>query len=272
MLLTLEPLLARSPFLVLHVRRSNLVGDALRELSIHSDIDLKKPLKVSFPHVFSTLSFSKYFCSLSAILITTSPECSSFSIGVAHRNTWSSHCKGWVLFLTLGVLWQWIVYKKASTGWTPPGVLSVQGPEEEAFYDVSILPVCRNRLFTVGCVLSLKLSQSSVAAVTLLLWWLEWQVVIYDLHKKLKFSKYLICHLYSLSVPAGRAVKWARGLSWVWACGTNCFACLPIRERFDSLSLRSAPLSLTCFFYRSSLMVRKLLMLEEWQRNFSCCC
>jgi len=49
MLLTLEPLLARSPFLVLHVRRSNLVGDALRELSIHSDIDLKKPLKVSFP-------------------------------------------------------------------------------------------------------------------------------------------------------------------------------------------------------------------------------
>lgn len=48
MLLTLEPLLARSPFLVLHVRRSNLVGDALRELSIHSDIDLKKPLKVSF--------------------------------------------------------------------------------------------------------------------------------------------------------------------------------------------------------------------------------
>lgn len=47
MLLTLEPLLARSPFLVLHVRRNNLVGDALRELSIHSDIDLKKPLKVS---------------------------------------------------------------------------------------------------------------------------------------------------------------------------------------------------------------------------------
>lgn len=58
MLLTLEPLLARSPFLVLHVRRSNLVGDALRELSIHSDIDLKKPLKVSFPHTFSTLSSS----------------------------------------------------------------------------------------------------------------------------------------------------------------------------------------------------------------------
>uniref|UniRef100_A0A8C2QFS7 Hect domain and RLD 3 n=1 Tax=Cricetulus griseus TaxID=10029 RepID=A0A8C2QFS7_CRIGR len=48
MLLTLEPLLARSPFLVLHVRRNHLVGDALRELSIHSDIDLKKPLKVIF--------------------------------------------------------------------------------------------------------------------------------------------------------------------------------------------------------------------------------
>ena len=53
MLLTLEPLLARSPFLVLHVRRNNLVGDALRELSIHSDIDLKKPLKVS-PSVYSS--------------------------------------------------------------------------------------------------------------------------------------------------------------------------------------------------------------------------
>ncbi|XP_064416275.1 probable E3 ubiquitin-protein ligase HERC3 isoform X2 [Latimeria chalumnae] len=48
MLLTLEPLLARNPFLVLHVRRSNLVSDALRELSIHSDLDLKKPLKVIF--------------------------------------------------------------------------------------------------------------------------------------------------------------------------------------------------------------------------------
>lgn len=53
MLLTLEPLLARSPFLVLHVRRNNLVGDALRELSIHSDIDLKKPLKVS-PSFYSS--------------------------------------------------------------------------------------------------------------------------------------------------------------------------------------------------------------------------
>ncbi|XP_015200074.1 probable E3 ubiquitin-protein ligase HERC3 isoform X1 [Lepisosteus oculatus] len=48
MLLTLEPLLARNPFLVLHVRRDNLVSDALRELSIYSDIDLKKPLKVIF--------------------------------------------------------------------------------------------------------------------------------------------------------------------------------------------------------------------------------
>lgn len=60
MLLTLEPLLARSPFLVLHVRRNNLVGDALRELSIHSDIDLKKPLKVS-PSAYS----SKYLPSFS---------------------------------------------------------------------------------------------------------------------------------------------------------------------------------------------------------------
>ncbi|KAM9331112.1 putative E3 ubiquitin-protein ligase HERC3 [Gastrophryne carolinensis] len=47
-LLSLEPMLARNPFLVLHVRRSSLVADALRELSIHSDIDLKKPLKVIF--------------------------------------------------------------------------------------------------------------------------------------------------------------------------------------------------------------------------------
>ncbi|KAG8134394.1 putative E3 ubiquitin-protein, partial [Naja naja] len=50
MFLTLEPLLARNPFLVLHVRRSNLVGDALRELSIHSDVDLKKPLKCFVEH------------------------------------------------------------------------------------------------------------------------------------------------------------------------------------------------------------------------------
>ncbi|XP_056423740.1 probable E3 ubiquitin-protein ligase HERC3 isoform X3 [Hyla sarda] len=48
MLLSLEPMLARNPYLVLHVRRTNLVSDALRELSIYSDIDLKKPLKVIF--------------------------------------------------------------------------------------------------------------------------------------------------------------------------------------------------------------------------------
>ncbi|XP_030643542.1 putative E3 ubiquitin-protein ligase HERC3 [Chanos chanos] len=48
MLLTLEPLLARNPFLVLHVRRDHLVSDALRELTVYSDLDLKKPLKVIF--------------------------------------------------------------------------------------------------------------------------------------------------------------------------------------------------------------------------------
>ncbi|KAK6494153.1 putative E3 ubiquitin-protein ligase HERC3 isoform X1 [Huso huso] len=48
MLLTLEPMLARNPFLVLHVRRVSLVSDTLRELSICSDVDLKKPLKVIF--------------------------------------------------------------------------------------------------------------------------------------------------------------------------------------------------------------------------------
>uniref|UniRef100_A0A3B3SXT5 HECT and RLD domain containing E3 ubiquitin protein ligase 3 n=1 Tax=Paramormyrops kingsleyae TaxID=1676925 RepID=A0A3B3SXT5_9TELE len=48
MLLTLEPLLARNPFLVLHVRRGHLVSDALRELALYSDVDLKKPLKVIF--------------------------------------------------------------------------------------------------------------------------------------------------------------------------------------------------------------------------------
>ncbi|CAN2388977.1 E3 ubiquitin-protein ligase HERC3 [Pristimantis euphronides] len=48
MLLTMEPMLAKNPYLVLHVRRTSLVSDALRELSIHSDIDLKKPLQVIF--------------------------------------------------------------------------------------------------------------------------------------------------------------------------------------------------------------------------------
>ncbi|XP_047009907.1 probable E3 ubiquitin-protein ligase HERC3 isoform X1 [Ictalurus punctatus] len=48
MLLTLEPLLAQNPFLVLHVRRDHLVSDALRELTIYNDVDLKKPLKVIF--------------------------------------------------------------------------------------------------------------------------------------------------------------------------------------------------------------------------------
>ncbi|XP_075716794.1 putative E3 ubiquitin-protein ligase HERC3 isoform X4 [Rhinoderma darwinii] len=48
MLLSLDPMLAKNPYLVLHVRRTSLVSDALRELSIHSDIDLKKPLKVIF--------------------------------------------------------------------------------------------------------------------------------------------------------------------------------------------------------------------------------
>lgn len=46
MLLTMEPLLARNPFLVLHVRRNHLVSDGLRELTVYNDIDLKKPLKV----------------------------------------------------------------------------------------------------------------------------------------------------------------------------------------------------------------------------------
>ncbi|XP_076831350.1 putative E3 ubiquitin-protein ligase HERC3 isoform X2 [Brachyhypopomus gauderio] len=48
MLLTLEPLLVQNPYLVLHVRRDHLVSDALRELTIYSDVDLKKPLKVIF--------------------------------------------------------------------------------------------------------------------------------------------------------------------------------------------------------------------------------
>ncbi|XP_020773412.1 probable E3 ubiquitin-protein ligase HERC3 [Boleophthalmus pectinirostris] len=48
MLLTLEPHLARNPYLVLHVRRDHLVSDTLREVSMYSDVDLKKPLKVIF--------------------------------------------------------------------------------------------------------------------------------------------------------------------------------------------------------------------------------
>lgn len=46
MLLTLEPHLARNPYLVLHVRRNHLVSDTLRELTSYCDVDLKKPLKV----------------------------------------------------------------------------------------------------------------------------------------------------------------------------------------------------------------------------------
>lgn len=111
MLLTLEPLLARSPFLVLHVRRSNLVGDALRELSIHSDIDLKKPLKVSFLHTSITLWSSQHFCSLSAVHVTSSPAYSGISIGVSHRDAWCNQCEGWVF-------WQCAVYKKADKEFT----------------------------------------------------------------------------------------------------------------------------------------------------------
>ncbi|XP_037327022.1 probable E3 ubiquitin-protein ligase HERC3 [Pungitius pungitius] len=48
MLLTLEPQFARNPYLVLHVRRDHLVSDTLRELTMYSDVDLKKPLKVIF--------------------------------------------------------------------------------------------------------------------------------------------------------------------------------------------------------------------------------
>lgn len=58
------------------------------------------------------------------------------------------------------------------------------------------------------------------------------------------FSKYLICHPCSLSIPAGQVLKQARGLLWVWACWTDCFAWLSVRERSDSLSLSSASLSL----------------------------
>lgn len=54
MLLTLEPHLARNPYLVLHVRRNHLVSDTLRELTMYSDVDLKKPLKVrAVPKLFS---------------------------------------------------------------------------------------------------------------------------------------------------------------------------------------------------------------------------
>lgn len=56
MLLTLEPHLARNPYLVLHVRRNHLVSDTLRELTMYSDVDLKKPLKVSF---FQRLNFDQ---------------------------------------------------------------------------------------------------------------------------------------------------------------------------------------------------------------------
>ncbi|XP_054634415.1 probable E3 ubiquitin-protein ligase HERC3 isoform X2 [Dunckerocampus dactyliophorus] len=47
-LFTLEPQPVRNPYLVLHVRREHLVSDALRELTTYSDLDFKKPLKVTF--------------------------------------------------------------------------------------------------------------------------------------------------------------------------------------------------------------------------------
>lgn len=73
MLLTLEPHLARNPYLVLHVRRSHLVSDTLRELTMYSDVDLKKPLKVrGCPHRRRNLDKAKICFSLdcmSALLI-----------------------------------------------------------------------------------------------------------------------------------------------------------------------------------------------------------
>uniref|UniRef100_A0A8C2JD51 HECT and RLD domain containing E3 ubiquitin protein ligase 3 n=1 Tax=Cyprinus carpio TaxID=7962 RepID=A0A8C2JD51_CYPCA len=47
-MLTLTLASELNPFLVLHVRRNLLVSDALRELTVYSDVDLKKPLKVIF--------------------------------------------------------------------------------------------------------------------------------------------------------------------------------------------------------------------------------
>ena len=67
MLLTLEPLLARNPFLVLHVRRDHLVSDALRELTVYSDVDLKKPLKVRVMPLLDTFWFLKSLSSLTVI-------------------------------------------------------------------------------------------------------------------------------------------------------------------------------------------------------------
>lgn len=63
MLLTMEPLLARNPFLVLHVRRNHLVSDALRELTVYNDVDLKKPLKVCLYHPNARLLSGPY-CSI----------------------------------------------------------------------------------------------------------------------------------------------------------------------------------------------------------------
>lgn len=64
MLLTLEPHLARNPYLVLHVRRDHLVSDTLRELTMYSDVDLKKPLKVRVRHCGSySFSISRLYSS-----------------------------------------------------------------------------------------------------------------------------------------------------------------------------------------------------------------
>lgn len=72
MLLTLEPQLARNPYLVLHVRRSHLVSDTLRELTSYSDVDLKKPLKVreAWNHLQVTDLLEGSLCSFSYLLVS----------------------------------------------------------------------------------------------------------------------------------------------------------------------------------------------------------
>ena len=74
MLLTLEPHLARNPYLVLHVRRNHLVSDTLRELTMYSDVDLKKPLKVRVGHRLRLPQKSLLFFFLHTFVVYHNPS------------------------------------------------------------------------------------------------------------------------------------------------------------------------------------------------------
>lgn len=170
--------------------------------------------------------------------------------------------------------WQWIVYKKASTGFALfYWLLSVQGPGRKHF--VILCSLCfallqEQAVYNRVCFISeiATVFSSCCHAAALIVGttggylWFAWGF-------KHSQNTWFATPVPFLSL---QAEHWNQLLG---CCSLGVLVkllCMALRERSDSLGLSSASLSLTCFFYRSSLMVRKLLMLEEWQRNFSSCC